>query len=126
MNHIIFEQLKKVKVAKLPKYTEKDMKMFIPKQKGGYVSSEFEVGKLYILKLDSYIIKPFEGFTLHDNWNKGHVPTHEIIKAKIVKTMGKMIYVESDAYDLKIQSVIRNKPWDGWLPKKSVKILERL
>ena len=62
---------------------------------------------------------PFEGFTLHDNWNNGIVPTDVQMNAEILKIMGKMIQVHCIGKN-------DGNSWDGWLPIKSVKILKEI
>ena len=124
MNKIVEDQLQKVRVADLPSYDEATTHMIIPK-KEGHITSDFILNKCYIIQLENYIVKPFEGFTLHDNWNKGIPPKHNFLKVEILQIMGKMIRVNSIGFDWQTKQDI-NDVWEGWLPRKGIKILEVL
>lgn len=71
-------------------------------------------GKTFMF--EDYMIKPFKGFDFHDKFNKGIAPPEKTMYGSIVKETEKMYY-------LKLESLISNKTWEGWSPKKSVKIL---
>ena len=125
MNQVIIDQLKKVKIADLPVWDEDDLHMIIPRKQGLLKNNNFAEGCEYIIQLEKYLVEPFEGFTLHDNWNKGISPKHVCLKVKVIKVMGKMINFETVGYDLKSKTVL-NDIWNGWLPQKGVKIIESL
>ena len=124
MNKVVEEQLKKVKVANLPPYNEDTLHLVIPKS-NTEVKSDLVVGNCYLLQLEDYIVKPFDGFSLHDNWNKGIPPKHNFVKAEIVQIMGKMVKINSIGYDF-MSKVDTTDVWEGWVPRKSFKILEVL
>lgn len=65
---------------------------------------------------ENYIIKPYAGFDFHDKFNKGIAPPEQVMNGFIVKETEKMYY-------LKLHSNLTNKIWEGWCPKKSVKII---
>lgn len=123
MHYAVYDQLQKVKKADLPDYDISTMELVIPKS--GTAPSKFSVGKQYIIQVEPYIVKPFEGFTLHDNWNNGQSPKHFILKATILEIMGKMVKIDSVGYNLNANTVIDDK-WTGWLPKSSFKVLEEV
>jgi hypothetical protein len=123
MNKYVIEELKKCKVAQLPPYDSDTLHMIIPKKDG--VSSTLVENRCYLLQLEDYLVNPFEGFTLHDNWNKGVAPKHHFLKAEIVQIMGKMIKVNSVGYDY-MNKVDTDDLWEGWLPRKGIKVLEVL
>lgn len=125
MNQVVIDQLKKVKVADLPQWTEDDNEIFIPKKQGGYKRTDFVEGCKYIVEVEKYIVEPFEGFTLHDNWNKGIPPKHRCLYIVVKQVMGKMIQVESVGFNYKEKTFI-NDTWNGWLPRKGMKVLEVL
>lgn len=125
MNQVIIDQLKKVKVADLPKWEEDDLHLVIPKKAGLINKIDFVENQEYIIQLEKYLIEPFEGFTLHDNWNKGTHPNHLFLKVKVNQIMGKMINLSTIAYDFKTKQLI-NETWNGWLPRKGIKIIESL
>lgn len=124
MNKVIEDQLKKVKVANIPKYDETTTHLIIPKKEGSY-EVDFQIGHNYIIQLEDYLIKPFEGFNLHDNWNKGKPPIHTFLKCQVIEIMGKMIKINSIGYDMKTHKDIPDI-WEGWLPRKGIKIVEVL
>ena len=107
MNKIVEDQLKKVKVAQLPPYDETTLHLSIPKV-NTVVNTEFVVGAYYIIQLDDYLIKPYEGFTLHDNWNKGVAPKHNCLRVMVLQTMGKMIKFRTIAYDYETKNDYRS------------------
>lgn len=125
MNQVIIDQLNKVKVADLPQWDEDDLHLQIPKKSGVLNRTDFVEGQEYIIQLEKYLIQPFEGFTLHDNWNKGIPPKHLCLKVKVNKIMGKMINFDTIGYDFKAKQII-NDIWIGWLPRKGIKIIESL
>lgn len=125
MNQVVIDQLNKVKVANLPDWNEDDLHMVIPRKQGIIRNNAFVENNEYIIQLEKYLVEPFEGFTLHDNWNKGIPPKHLFLKVKVIKIMGKMINFESLGYDFKSKSII-NEVWNGWLPQKGIKIIESL
>lgn len=64
---------------------------------------------------ESYIVKPYAGFDFHDKFNKGIAPPEQVMNGFIVKETEKMYY-------LKLHSNLTNRIWEGWCPKKSVKV----
>lgn len=124
MNQFVKEQLQKCKVASLPPYSDDTMTMVIPKAAAAYRSVVLK-NHCYLLQLEPYILNPPEGFSLHDNWNKGTKPLHEFVKAEICEVMGKMVKVNSVGFDYKTQTDT-NDMWEGWLPMKSIKIVSEL
>ena len=113
-----------MKVADLPPYNEDTMHLVIPK-KAGPVRTDLIVNHYYLIQVEDYIVKPFEGFTLHDNWNKGIPPKHNFLKVEVLQIMGKMIKVKSIGYDYLNQRDTSDL-WEGWLPRKAIKIIEVL
>lgn len=122
MNKFILNQLKKIRFANLPDYNDDTTEIFIPKQTN---EVSLEEGKCYIIEVENYIIKPYEGFTLHDNWNKGIVPKHKFMKCEVCQIMGKMIRIDAIGYDWENKEDILDS-WSGWLPIKSVKIIKEV
>lgn len=112
MNKIIKEQLGKVKFAKLPPYNDDSKILIILRQSTPLKTSDKEpqVNGYGTIEVEDYILHPYDGFTLHTNWNKGIIPKDKVMKVKFIETIGKMYHVESDT-------------WEGWLPRKSFKVL---
>ena len=123
MDKYVKESLKKVKKAKLPKYNDKTLHLIISKLNN--VIKTFELNKCYLIKVEPYIVNPYEGFTLHDNWNKGTHPLNEFMKIEVIQIMGNMIKVNSVGYN-NIENKDTNNVWVGWLPIKSTHIIEEL
>ena len=124
MNPFIKAQLDKVTKLDLPNYDEDTVELLI--EKGNKSATIFlEQDNCYLISVEDYILNPPEGFTLHTNWNQGRTPTHKFMKIDVTKIMGKMVKVTSVGYDMENHSDTTDL-WDGWLPEKSITIIERL
>ena len=110
MNRFIEEQLNKVGV---PIEQVSDNKFLVRRQLK-VAPTDFEVGYHYLIEVEDYIIHPFKGFTLHETWNGGVVPTDRKMRAEVVKVLDKMVYIRAIGVD-------DGKSWAGWLPRKSIK-----
>lgn len=122
MNPLIKKQLQKMHFLD-GKWDDSTLKISIPKNSiGAYTLQE---GGCYIIKVEDYIIHPFDGFNLHDNWNNGTHPNHLFMKCEVSQKMGKMIKLNTVGYDYNNQ-LDTNDLWSGWLPEKSIKIIEVL
>ena len=77
----------------------------------------FNVGEWYMLEFKDYIVNPYPGFNLHQNWNKGVIPKYAKMYCQICQDLGKMIRVSAWG----IEDTTYN--WVGWVPKVSVKII---
>ena len=84
---------------------------------------DFQVGKLYRIKLENYILHEPPNFTLSTNWNKGIVPASEILDARVINVQGKMIQVNAVGFDVNTNTQKTDTYSYLWLPKKSVTIL---
>lgn len=123
MNKFVQEELKKCRVAQLPPYDEFTRQLHIPKANS---SEQFlQVNKCFLIQLEPYILNPPEGFTLHDNWNQGRKPPREFLKVEVAQVMGKMVRVNALGFDYSTQTDT-DEIWEGWLPKKSIRILHEL
>lgn len=117
MNKYIKEQLSHCKIARIPPFNEDTVEIYISRDSAGKSQEfEFEIGREYDIEVEDYIIHPYPGFTLHDNWNKGIIPTDKWMHVQVLQTRGKMLQVS--AVGLQDQ-----RPWTGWLPRKSCKLL---
>ena len=124
MNKVVEDQLKKCQVANLPPYNEDTLHLIIPKSTNTTQSGLLE-HKCYLIQIEDYLVKPFDGFTLHENWNKGIPPKHNFLKIEVLQIMGKMVKVNSVGFDY-MNKVDTDDLWEGWLPRKGIKILEVL
>lgn len=130
MNSFIKEQLNKCAVAHIPEFTDATVHLIIPKvsisnQEHIDNTADFVVNKCYLIQVADYIIHPYQGFTLHDNWNNGVVPQYACMKIQILKNVNKMIFVDGVGFDTTTNTYI-NYYWSGWLPKKAVTIIKNL
>lgn len=124
MNKFIKQELNKVKVAQVPPFDEHTTHLTIPKL-DGRIYYEFRVGHYYLIELENYIVKPYDGFTLHDNWNNGVVPKSKYYKCECQKIMGHMVKIQGVGYDY-INKVDLTDSWGGWIPIKSCQIIKEL
>lgn len=122
MNPLIKKQLEKLKFL-IGRWDENTTKINILQNEAG--SLYLKQGMCYLIKVEDYIVHPFDGFNLHDNWNKGTHPNHIFMKCEVEQIMGKMVKVNTVGYDYQNQ-LDTNDIWSGWLPEKSIKILEVL
>lgn len=132
MNKIAYEQLKSCKVAEVGNIDLSTTHVLINRSRGvqskdlfSESQDDFGLGDKYLIKVEKYIINPPKHFTLADNWNNGTVPPSEYMVVEVIQIVGKMIKVSAVAYDY-IQNKILDKAWVGWLPKKSMSILQKL
>lgn len=118
MNKFIKDQLSKVRYASVPEFNDSTTELLIPK---GEVKpeAEFVVNNYYLVEFEDYILYPFEGFTLHENWNNGKAPVDKRMNIEVLQIMGKMIKIHG------VGETTHNM-WEGWIPKKSMKILKTL
>jgi hypothetical protein len=124
MNKLIKQQLNAVSVAKLPPFDDSSTTIMIPKYNKEDVS-ELLLGKCYLIKVEDYIVHPFDGFTLHDNWNRGVAPKSIYMNCEVQQLMGKMVKIVAIGYDYDTKTTL-NDSWEGWLPKSSIQIIKEL
>lgn len=117
MNKFIKAQLNKCKIANIPEFDDNTVELLISTNYNiNTVKSDWEQGSECDIEVEDYIIHPYPGFTLHDNWNGGIIPTDKQMHILILNNMGKMIKVQA-------KGINNNKLWEGWLPKKSCKLI---
>ncbi len=114
MNKYIKEQLNKCKVAKVPYFDDNTTELSIPFDTSNLIPGEFYINMEYNIEVEDYIIHPFPGFNLHDNYNNGIVPTDKFMHIKVLKDMGKMMQIMAIGLN-------DGQGWSGYLPKKSCK-----
>ena len=116
MNKFIKEQLQKVTIP-MSSWDSNTIQVFIPKQSANSnKNTDFELYKSYNIVIEDYIINPPPTFTLASNWNFGTTPPEKELSATVLQIVGKMI-------KFKCIGKTTNIEWEGWLPKKSIKIL---
>lgn len=119
MDKIIKEQLNKCKVANIPFFDDNTTEIIIQRGDNAIIKDDLILNHYYKIEVEDYIIKPYDGFNLASNWNNGVVPKDKVMNCEITQIMGKMIRVEA-------VGVNTNNSWSGWLPRKSIHILEEI
>ena len=114
MNKFIKEQLQKITIP-ITSWDDDTTHIIIKKQ-GSNSSEDFIIGNIYDIIIENYIINPPPNFTLASNWNFNTTPPERELHAKVLQIVGNM---------LKFQCIGKttNIEWEGWLPKKSIKIV---
>lgn len=126
IHKLILDQLNEIK--DLPNIDPETLTLNIPKRSEKInmeMEDIFELAHTYIIKLEKYIIEPPSTFNLHDNWNKGIKPKDTIMKVTVVNDIGKMIKINGSGYN-QITGEENSNKWEGWVPKKSVKIIQEM
>lgn len=124
MNSFAKKALDKCKVAQLPPYDEDTLHIHIPKHDVP-IFETLKQDDCLVLEFMDYILNPPEGFTLHDNWNRGVKPKFKTVKACISQVMGKMVKLSCIGYDIDNDLDICEM-WEGWIPSDGMKIIKRL
>ena len=125
MNPLIKNQLSKLGGALVPPFEDTTTSLVIAKRDNNIDTGTLKEDVCYLISVEDYILNPPEGFTLHTNWNNNTAPKHKFMKIEVNKVMGKMVKVYSLGYDMK-NGVDTSDLWTGWLPQKSITIIERL
>lgn len=121
MNKLTKAQLQKVSIACLDNFDEQNQKFFIPRFK----KDRYEIGKNYLVCLDDTLLNIECNQILVSNWNKNTIPPCKYMNVNVVKTMGRMIYIDGIGFDIDNNKNI-NKIWSGWLPIQLTKQIKTL
>ena len=114
---VIQDQLAKVLMADLSNFDKETNTFFIKK----YSHTKLEVGKYYVIKLDNILLDKDNDVMC--NWNNSVVPTSNCYKIEVIKSVGKLIYVQGISYDFENKKSL-GELWDGWLPTDEIRVLE--
>lgn len=125
MNPLVEAQLKKIMEIVDIDFDDKTAHISIPQNSIAQNPNSLSVDCCYLVSVDDYILNPPDGFVLHTNWNNNRIPKDKVMKIDVITRMGKMIKVNSIGYDMK-NKVSTNNVWEGWLPEKSITVIERL
>ena len=123
MNDRIKKQLMKINPNLLPTFDEHAEEIVIHCTSAKGISTDFEKDYKYRIELANYLLTDNEYFNFHTNWNKGVVPKDIIMDVIILEANTKMIKIHGYGIDTKTETLTGNE-WEGWLPKKSVKIID--
>lgn len=124
MNSIIKDQLQKCKCPNIPEFTDSTTDILIAKSNVP-LDNPILVGNKYLIKFEDYIVHPYEGFTLHKDWNNNVAPSSIFMTVEVIKIMGKMIKIEGQNYDDDCKCNTSGS-WSGWVPMKSIKLINIL
>lgn len=124
MNDIVYKQLGKCRVARLPMYDKSTTHLIIDKlsDKNG---ASLVPSHYYIIKLDDFLLSKEQSAILHQNWNNNLFPQSNCYKCECVKVMGGMVKIEGIGYNLETKQDIMQS-WGGWLPSKNITVIEEL
>lgn len=122
MNEIIREELQKVNLQ----INQVDENTFIIPKQEPPKELVFEIGHYYLIELAEYIIHPYEGYTLHINWNHNIIPSSKYMKCEVIKKMGKMIQINGCGYNPYEDKDGSDMYYDFWLPIGGTKILKEI
>ena len=121
MNKLIKNELNKTSVADLSNYDKNKGEFLIPRIR----KIRLEENSYYIIKLDTMLLNPGDMSVLSSNWNHGTFPPHKYLKVDVSKILGKMVKVNSIAYDYDNKQDL-SSAWSGWLPIEQVEVLEKI
>lgn len=106
---IIETQLEKCQFADLSNFDPATNTFHIPK----YSKPTYQVGAFYLVKVAADVVgNPTS--VVATNWNRGSYPQFQYLKAYVAKTSGKMIYIDTIAYNIETETDIPAF-WSGWL-----------
>lgn len=114
MNKFIKEQLQKITIP-ISNWDDNTINIIVPKQ-GNNNIADFHIGNKYNILVEDYIINPPPNFTLASNWNFNTNPPEKELQAEVLQIVGKML-------KFKCIGKTTNIEWEGWLPRKSIKIV---
>lgn len=121
MNKIIKSELEKVRVEMTP-YDDTTTFIKISK-KNSSQDTPIEIGHVYRIMLEDYIINEPPNFTLSSNWNNGIKPASKYLNIRVVDISGTMIQVNACGFDIILQCEKDDSYIGLWLPRNSVTVL---
>ena len=79
-----------------------------------YQKPTFDIGKCYIVKIPADFVNNRDS-VVATNWNRSTAPSTEYLKIYVSKLQGKMVYVDSLAFDWETKQDLPGM-WSGWIP----------
>jgi hypothetical protein len=120
MRELIEQQLKNCSYANLNNFDPVTCTFRIPK----YVKPHFALGQMYLVQVSGAVVNNTDS-VIASNYNNGTAPKFPYLKIFVSKTLGKMIYVDSLAFDPQTKQDI-NIMWSGWLPVDELTMLSTI
>ena len=120
MRDLIKQQLKNCSYANLNYFDPETNTFKIPK----YVKPHFALGQMYLVQLSGILVNNTDS-VIATNYNNSTAPRYPYLKIFVSKTLGKMIYVDSLAFDPQTKQDI-NEMWSGWLPVDELTMLSTI
>lgn len=122
MNPLIEKELRMLRVARLPDNWETSTTLFLPRVTP--TSVILCVGRFYLIELESYLLRNPE-LSINANWNRGCPPTDKFMKVLVNQKRGQLFQVIGSGFDFEHKQDL-DSVWQGWLPFKSIRIINEL
>ena len=124
MKNIIFQYLKKCKVAKF-ELDETTNHLFIPKKQ---TTSDIPLilDNYYIIEVSNYILNPPFQSTLVSNWNQNQIPKSKYLFGTPTKQINNMVRWDCCGYDTFNRVSLTDTYRDLWLPETEFIIMEKM
>ena len=122
LDKIIKEQLDNLEVAKVSAYNEANHRYLFSKIGGLGLT----LGNRYIIKLDKNLTLIEMSSSLANNWNRGLVPTYDLMEVEVIEKMGTMYHVKGDYLNDDFTKVGGCAFWEGWLPIEQISIVKEI
>ena len=119
MNNIVYEQLKKCRVASLPDFNKETTELIIPKVRTLSDTTILPQHYYQIEIVDQLLNSEAASTLLSQNWNGGTTPPDSTLNCYVIKIMGGMVNVEGVGDS-------NGKQWEGWLPLNFIKIVKEI
>lgn len=126
MDKIIKEQLNKCKVANIPFFDDSTTEILIQKGGKAIIKDDLVLNHYYKIEVEDYIVKPYDGFNLASNWNRGIIPQSKILGVKLIQKLGKMCLFDAYGIDDNLNQIENQHYPNLWLPRKSFHIIEEI
>lgn len=114
MREIIRKQLENLNFVELNQFDPQTGCFIIPK----YSKPVYDIGKCYLVKVSADLVNN-RNSVIAANWNNSTCPSTEYLKIYVSKQKGKMIFVDSLAFDIQNNRDLSTM-WSGWLPTDSL------
>lgn len=124
MTPLVKKQLQKCKVAIIPPYDDNTTHLIIEHATAQEAQSCIP-NHCYLIELEDYLVNPPPTFAFHINWNGNNIPKSKHYKCECLQLMGKMVKINGVGFDWENQVDLYDM-WSGWLPLKSIKIIQEL
>lgn len=84
------------------------------------------VGHYYIVKFARYILFPYEGLTLHANYNNNIPPHTEYMEIEVWEVSDTMVRINGVGFDPDTGVELRDIRWNGYIPLQGITFLREI